>query len=217
MNEPQAPKDYVELPDLDPLDEPHPFEPVRNNLKIKVYLYLIALVIIATAYFWNTAEAQEPVPFSEPCPPGASEPCVIYNQALVWIQAGDDRKIAWGQYQNDLDTMVLEFDVEILEFPPKTSQVPVMIATTPETVREFTWQPGRAGSYFARVRTCRTDIPQDGAPIDGEIPEQRQDGSWILCSIWAESIDSTYTDPAVYPRGFIYHATLPPATGGGIE
>jgi hypothetical protein len=41
-------------PGLDPLDEPHPFDPdpfagLRNSLAIKVYLFLIVLVIIGTA------------------------------------------------------------------------------------------------------------------------------------------------------------------------
>lgn len=206
-------------PGPDPLDEPDPFAQVRVDVKIRVYLALIVLVIIATAFaVWvRDADAQEAVPFEEPCPAEAVQPCALYNQTLVWIQTGNDRKLSWSQHQPDVDTMVLEYDLEILEFPPKDPQVPVTTATTPEAVQEFIWIPGRAGTYWARVRTCRTDIPQDGQPIDGSDPEQRGDGSWILCSIWATSIDPTYTDPARYPRGFIYHATIPPATGGGIE
>ncbi len=207
-------------PDLDPLDEPDPFENIRGNLKIRIYVWLIVAVIVATAFaLWvRPADAQEPLPveYQEPCPDGG-ENCVIYNQSIVWVQTGDDRRLRWGQYQNDLDTMVLEFDVQILEFPPKAGQVPITIATTPEEIREFNWIPTRAGTYWARVRTCRTDVPQDGSPLDGEPTEQRQDGSWILCSIWATSTDATYTNPEIYPRGFIYHAKLPPATGGGIE
>lgn len=205
-------------PGLDPLDEPHPFDRIRDDIKIRVYLWLIIIVVVATVFIFATrSEAQEAVPFEEPCPPEAVQPCVRYNQTLIWIQTGDDRVLRWAQNQNDLDTMVLEFDLEILEFPPKASQVPITIATTPETVREFTWIPSKAGTYWARVRTCRTDIAQDGLPIEGDDPEQRADGSWILCSVWAESTDATYTDPDVYPRGFIYHAKLAPATGGGIE
>jgi hypothetical protein len=39
----------------------------------------------------------------------------------------------------------------------------------------------------------------------------------ILCSIIASSTDPTYTDPGVYPRGFVMLIKIPPATGGGIE
>jgi len=224
------PKDYPILPDLDPLDPPDPFDPtgyydrkLKRAEEVLPYLawaWVIFVVMVAATFIWNVVQAQEPVPFEEPCP-GTTEPgggpCVVYNQALVWIQTGDVRKLRWGQNQADLDTMVLEFEIEIFKFPPKPSQIPIVTGTTPEEITEFAWIPIRAGTYWARARSCNIEIPQDGAPIDGTQPEQRPDGSWILCSIWASSLDSTYTNPAVYPRGFMYHATLAPASGGGIE
>lgn len=221
---PEPPKDYAE--DRSVLRQELDRNP-SAKLRIQVYLALIALVLVATlAGLATRAEAQTVVPFVEECPASQepSTPCQIFNQSIVWIQAGDARRLSWSQYQNDVDTMVLEYDVQVLEFPPKDPQAPILVGTLPEGTTTFDWTPTRAGTYWARARTCRTDIPQDGEPIPDETdpsvtyePEQRPDGSWILCSRWAVSIDPQDTNAEIYPRGFIYHATLPPATGGGIE
>lgn len=36
-------------PGLDPLDPPHPFDRIASSVAIKVYLFLIVLVIVGTA------------------------------------------------------------------------------------------------------------------------------------------------------------------------
>jgi hypothetical protein len=68
-------------------------------------------------------------------------------------------------------------------------------------------------TYFIEARACRTD-PPDPADPDAE---PHPDHGVILCSIIASSTDPTYTDPGVYPRGFVMLIKIPPATGGGIE
>jgi len=176
--------------------------------------WAVALVLIVIAFivsFFRSAEAQEPVPFAEPCPSGT---CTVYNQALVWTMTGDERTLAWAPDANDVSTMALFYQLQLLEFPPKDPQVPVFTSELPEGTNLQAWTPNRAGVFFLKLRACRTDIAQDGTEPDAE---QRTDGSWILCSLWAESIDPTYTDPGEYPRGFIIFAQLAPATGGGIE
>ncbi len=179
-----------------------------------VKAWVVAFVVIAIALvmsFFRSAEAQTPVPFEEPCPTGT---CTVYNQALVWTMTGDERTLRWAPDSNDVATMALFYELELLEFPPKDPQVPVFTSELPEGTNLQAWTPNRAGVFFVKVRACRTDIAQDGTEAQSE---QRADGSWILCSVWAVSIDSAYTDPVVYPRGFIILAELAPATGGVIE
>lgn len=211
-----------------PLDEPHPFDRIAGDLKIRVYLALIIIVIIATAVmFWTRAEAQEAVPLEEPCnqTQPAGTPCRKFNQATLWVFAGDVRKIGWSEWPDDVATMVLDYELEVLEFPPKDLQVATnRFIDLQEGTTSLDWTPIRAGAYWARIRACRSDIAQDGEPIEDppgsgnfDIPEQRPNGAWVLCSIWATSIDSTHTSSTEYPRGFIFFATVPPATGGGIE
>lgn len=179
-----------------------------------VRAWVVVFVVIVIAFivsFFRSAEAQEPVPFAEPCPSGT---CTVYNQALVWTLTGDLRRLAWAPHLDDVATMELFYQIALFEFPPKDPQVPVFTAELPESITAQDWTPTRAGVFFVKLRACRTDVIQDGT---AQNTEQRADGSWIVCSVWAESIDPTYTDPGEYPRGFIIFAQLAPATGGGIE
>ena len=173
--------------------------------------WIVGLIIVGGFFGWRAAFGQEPVPFEEPCQSGT---CTVYNQALVWSLTGDDRTFRWTQDANDLATMALFYELQLLEFPPKNPQVPVFTAEVSEPENSIVWVPVRAGVYFVKVRACRTDIVQDGSEPDSE---QRPDLSWVLCSIWSVSLDPTFTDPTAYPRGFIVLAKLAPATGGGIE
>ncbi len=190
---------------------------IRHEIEMTALIvkaWIIAFVVITIALvmsFFRTAEAQEPVPFAEPCPSGT---CTVYNQALVWTLTGDERTLGWAPDANDVATMALFYELELLEFPPKDPQVPIFTAELPEGTNLHAWTPNRAGVFFVKLRACRTDIEQDGTEDQSE---QRADGSWILCSIWSVSIDPTFTDPGAYPRGFIIFAQLAPATGGGIE
>jgi hypothetical protein len=109
--------------------------------------------------------------------------------------------------------MALFTELQVFEFPPKGGAFPVMKAELAEALREFGWTPTRAGTYFVEARACRTD-PPDPADPDAE---PHPDHGVILCSIIASSTDPTYTDPDVYPRGFVMLIKIPPATGGGIE
>ena len=52
-----------------------------------------------------------------------------------------------------------------------------------------------------------TEPDAEGHPVHG----------LVLCSIIASSTDPTYTNPDVYPRGFVMLIKIPAATGGGIE
>ncbi len=183
-----------------------------TGLIVKAWIIAFVVIVIALVMsFFRPVEAQEPVPFAEPCSSGT---CTVYNQALVWTMTGDERTLAWAPDANDVATMALFYQLQLLEFPPKDPQVPVFTSELPEGTNLQAWTPNRAGVFFLKLRACRTDIAQDGTEPDAE---QRTDGSWILCSVWAVSIDSAYTDPVVYPRGFIILAELAPATGGSIE
>lgn len=189
-------------------------EKLRHREEVIPWLigaWIVFIVIAVGAFGWRVAFGQEPVPFEEPCQTGS---CTVYNQALVWSLTGDDRTFRWTQNANDVATMALFYELQLLEFPPKSPQVPIFTAELPEPMTSQVWTPNRAGVYFLKVRACRTDIVQDGSEPDSE---QRPDQSWVLCSIWATSIDPTFTDPTAYPRGFIILAQLAPATGGGIE
>lgn len=193
-------------------------------LPFLAWIYIAVLVIIAGLIFWNVAFAQEPpVPLEEPCPSGD---CTVYNQALVFAFTDDERTITWTIDQVDLSAMDLFTEITVFEFPPKAVAFPVMRAELPEIERTVGWTPNRAGTYFVKGRVCRTDIAQDGEPIEDETtpgvfydPELRRGtlDQWILCSILIESLDPAHTNPAVYPRGFIMLIKLAPATGGVIE
>jgi hypothetical protein len=147
------------------------------------------LIVMLVVLASRPAAAQDPpVPLEEPCPAGN---CVVYNQAHIYAFTGDERTIRWSLVQSDVDSMALFTELQVFEFPP----------------------PTRAGTYFVEARACRTD-PPDPADPDAE---PHPDHGVILCSIIASSTDPTYTDPDVYPRGFVMLIKIPPATGGGIE
>ncbi len=175
-------------------------------------LVLAVALIVMTFVFLRTADAQDPpVPLEQPCPSAAE--CTIYNQAFIFALTGDERTIRWSLVQNDVDTMDLFTELQVFEFPPKGGAFPVMKAELVEALREFGWTPTRAGTYFIEARACRTDgdlatePDAEGHPVHG----------LVLCSIIASSTDPAYTDPGVYPRGFVMLIKLAPATGGLIE
>ena len=183
----------------------------RGRSKFQAWILAVALFVMMIVLAWQTAAAQDPpVPLEEPCPSGD---CTVYNQAFLFALTGDERTIRWSLAQNDVDTMDLFTELQVFEFPPKGSAFPVMRAELPEVERAFGWTPTRAGTYFIEARACRTDgdlttePDAEGHPVHG----------LVLCSIIASSTDPTYTDPAVYPRGFVMLIKIAPATGGGIE
>lgn len=183
-----------------------------NRLILNILL-VVALVVVTIFAAWaSPARAQDPpVPLEQPCP--SASDCTIYNQAFIFALTGDERTIRWSLAQNDVDTMDLFTELQVFEFPPKGSAFPVMRAELVEVERSFGWTPTRAGTYFIEARACRTDgdlatePDAEGHPIHG----------LVLCSIIASSTDPTYTDPDVYPRGFVMLIKIAPATGGGIE
>ena len=184
----------------------------RDRSKYQTWILAAALVVMMIVLAWQTAAAQDPpVPLEQPCP-NASD-CTVYNQAFIFALTGDERTIRWSLAQNDVDAMDLFTELQVFEFPPKGSAFPVMKAELAEALREFGWTPTRAGTYFIEARACRTDgdlatePDAEGHPIHG----------LVLCSIIASSTDPTYTDPDVYPRGFVMLIKIAPATGGGIE
>lgn len=142
--------------------------------------------------------------------------CKIFNQAMIWVVAGDERKLRWTEWPNDVADMNLSYSIEGHEFPPKVPAVPFMTGEYPEGTALHIWTPNRAGFYYLKIRSCRSDILQDGSVVDSELRPGTTD-EWILCSAWAASFDSTYTDQNVYPRGFIMLVRLPAASGGVIE
>jgi hypothetical protein len=186
----------------------------KNKRDVRTYwgvVLAVALAVMMLVFAWQTAGAQDPpVPLEEPCPSGD---CTVYNQAFLFALTGDERTIRWSLAQNDVDTMDLFTELQVFEFPPKGGAFPVMRAELVEALREFGWTPTRAGTYFIEARACRTDgdlttePDAEGHPIHG----------LVLCSIIASSTDPTYTDPDVYPRGFVMLIKIAPATGGGIE
>lgn len=181
----------------------------RKNSKRLIFniLLVVALVVVTIVAAWGQ---DPPVPLEEPCPSGN---CVVYNQAHLYAFTGDERTIRWSLFQNDVDTMDLFTELQVFEFPPKGAAFPVMKAELPEIERAFGWTPNRAGTYFIEARACRTD--GDLATEPGAEPHAIH--GLVLCSIIASSTDPTYTDPDVYPRGFVMLIKIPAATGGGIE
>lgn len=186
----------------------------RNRRESAIVWAIIAsLGLLALGlFFWSSAASAQdpPVPLEEPCPAGN---CVVYNQAHLYAFTGDERTIRWSLVQSDVDSMALFTELQVFEFPPKGVAFPVMKAELPEADRSFGWIPNRAGTYFIEARACRTDGDLTNEP-DAETHPSR---GLILCSIIASSPDPTYTDPLVYPRGFVMLIKLAPATGGGIE
>lgn len=146
--------------------------------------------------------------------------CKVFNQAMVWVEAGDERKLGWIESPGDVTAMELFYAVEGLRFPPRVPAVPFMTGEYPEGTNLHIWTPNRAGLIYFKVRACRTDIFQDPNDplfnIDSEVRSGTTD-EWILCSAWALSFDPNYTDPNKYPRGFVMLVRLPAATGGVIE
>ena len=181
----------------------------RKNSKRLIFniLLVVALVVVTIVAAWGQ---DPPVPLEEPCPSGN---CVVYNQAHIYAFTGDERMIRWSLAQNDVDTMDLFTELQVFEFPPKGSAFPVMRAELPEAERAFGWTPTRAGTYFVEARACRTDGDWTNEPD----AEPHASHGLVLCSIIASSTDPTYTDPDVYPRGFVMLIKIPVATGGGIE
>ncbi len=183
----------------------------RNGNRLIVWILAIALILVLGLLAIKPAAAQDPpVPLEEPCPAGN---CVVYNQAFLFAFTGDERTIRWSLVQSDVDSMALFTELQVFEFPPKGVAFPVMKAELPEVDRSFGWTPNRAGTYFIEARACRTDGDLANEPE----AEQHPSRGLILCSIIASSPDPTYTDPLVYPRGFVMLIKLAPATGGGIE
>ena len=184
----------------------------RNANRLIVNIILVVALIVLTIFAgWRTAAAQDPpVPLEEPCPAGN---CVVYNQAHIYAFTGDERTIRWSLVQSDVDSMALFTELQVFEFPPKGGAFPVMKAELPEVERELGWTPTRAGVYFVEARACRTDGDLEPEPEAEPHPVH----GFVLCSIIASSTDPTYTDPGVYPRGFVMLIKIPPATGGGIE
>jgi hypothetical protein len=137
-----------------------------------------------------------PVPLQTPC---SISDCVLYQQTLVDLQAGKPAQLGWGTYSDELSAHVIQWEVQVLRFPPTAEAVPVFAGvlnetTTPKLVFAFS----KAGVYYARVRTCYTEVtPRD-------------------CSAWAVTYDPTQTDPTKFPRGFIFNIKLAPATGVGV-
>ncbi len=179
----------------------------KLNRLIFNILLVVALVIITIVAAWSQ---DPPVPLEEPCPSGN---CVVYNQAHIYAFTGDERMIRWSLAQNDVDTMDLFTELQVFEFPPKGSAFPVMRAELPEVERAFGWTPTRAGTYFVEARACRIDGDLGTEPD----AEPHASHGLVLCSIIASSTDPIYTDPDVYPRGFVMLIKIPAATGGGIE
>jgi len=183
-----------------------------NRLILNIVL-VVALIVVTIFAAWRTAAAQNPpVPLEEPCPSGA-ENCTIYNQAFIFGLTNAERMIRWSLVQSDVDTMDLFTEINVFEFPPKGVAFPVMRAELPEIERSLGWTPTRAGTYFVKARACRTDVPDPDDPNAEPHPSH----GLIVCSIMIESLDPAYTDPNVYPRGFVMLIKLAPATGGGIE
>ena len=177
-----------------------------NRLILNILLVVALVVITIVAAF-----AQDPpVPLEEPCPTGD---CTVYNQAFLFALTGDERTIRWSLVQTDVDSMDLFTELQVFEFPPKGGAFAVMKAELAEALREFGWTPTRAGTYFIEARACRTDVAD---PADPDAEPHPTHGV-VICSIIASSTDPTYTDPDVYPRGFVMLIKIAPATGGGIE
>ncbi len=181
----------------------------RKNSKRLIFniLLVVALVVVTIVAAWGQ---DPPVPLEEPCPSGD---CTVYNQAFLFAFTGDERTIRWSLVQNDVDTMDLFTELQVFEFPPKGGAFAVMRAELPEVERSLGWTPARAGTYFIEARACRTDGDLATEPD----AEPHAIHGLVLCSIIASSTDPTYTDPDVYPRGFVMLIKIPAATGGGIE
>lgn len=204
----------MKQPDDPGVPEPTPEEERqarKNGNRLITWILVIGLILVLGLLAWQPAAAQDPpVPLEEPCPSGD---CTVYNQAFLFAFTGDERTIRWSLVQSDVDSMALFTELQVFEFPPKGVAFPVMKAELPEADRSFGWTPNRAGTYFIEARACRTDGDLANEP-DAETHPTR---GLILCSIIASSPDPTYTDPLVYPRGFVMLIKLAPATGGGIE
>ncbi len=182
----------------------------RKNANRLIFNILLVVALVTVTIV--AAFAQDPpVPLEQPCPSPAE--CTVYNQAFIFAFTGDERTIRWSLVQTDVDTMDLFTELEVLEFPPKGGAFPVMRAELAEVERAFGWTPTRAGTYFIEARACRTDVAD---PADPDAEPHPTHGV-VICSIIASSTDPTYTDPGVYPRGFVMLIKIPPATGGGIE
>ncbi len=198
-------------PGIPPVTAAQEREARKNGNRLIVWILAIALILVLGLLAIKPAAAQDPpVPLEEPCPAGN---CVVYNQAFLFAFTGDERTIRWSLVQSDVDSMALFTELQVFEFPPKGVAFPVMKAELPEVDRSFGWTPNRAGTYFIEARACRTDGDLANEPE----AEQHPSRGLILCSIIASSPDPTYTDPLVYPRGFVMLIKLAPATGGGIE
>lgn len=138
-----------------------------------------------------------PVPLQQTCP--VQSKCMMYQQTLVEVQAGDPVTLGWGAYTDELAAHNVQWEVQVLRFPPVDPATPVLSAvvqesTTPKLVFSF----AKAGVYYARVRTCFADTtPRD-------------------CSSWVVTYDPAQTDTVKFPRGFIFDIKLAPATGVGV-
>lgn len=142
--------------------------------------------------------------------------CRKFNQSMIWTMTGEERTISWSEHADDVAFMDLYYRFEGLEFPPEEGGVPFMTAEYPEGDHFQVWTPVRARAAYFRVKSCRTDIDQDGTVQNSQLRPGTTD-EWILCSRWGESLNPEDTDADVFPRGFIIIVELAPATGGTIE
>jgi len=137
-----------------------------------------------------------PVPLQQSC---TTSKCTVYNQSLVDSNSGDPLRLTWGVYTDELNGHVVQWEVQILKFPPSDTAVPSLSAVVQESLTPaFVFSFSKAGVYYARVRTCFAEVtPRD-------------------CSTWVVTYDPAHTDPVKFPRGFIFNFRLAPATGVGV-
>lgn len=176
----------------------------------KVLYLLVAIVALASLAALLSPEAEAQI--EEP------QGLVTYEQSSLWALTGEERLFSWCEIQDDVVNMALFYQLQILEFPPRDPQVPVLELEREEGDPSAFWTPTRAGAYFFQVRSCRTDIDPADPPSGVEDHPTRGP---ILCSPWRRLVDSQSQNPdgcgADYPRGAFLNIQLAPATGGGIE
>lgn len=202
------------------------------GLCLVAVLFILAIVKFKDANAFASWDPSASVALEENCPQNDPPdltlgPCRKFNNALVYLVSGQDRRLRWTVPEQDIDGKpltgrTLAYDLQILEFPPENPQEPVERDELAEDVTTRVWKPKRAGLYYMRIRSCDIGIAQDGQPIpqagrDPIDPIKLPSGKWGLCSRWANSFDPQDTDPGQWPRGFIIYVQLAPATGGVIE
>lgn len=142
------------------------------------------------------------VPLQTACP--APSTCTVYQQAIVSNVTGASQRLTWGYYTDEINAHVVEWEAEVLEFPPKDGALPILSKTIPAigttgVAPNFPMIFPKAGTYYARVRTCYAET----------LPRQ--------CSRWVNTYDPADTSPQAFPRGFFFNIRLAPVTGGGVS